>query len=172
VRHQLTILDAMVVVAAAALGTWVAAAYKAGFPLPIIARPGVPLFPLVLSVPVAVALTCGLLAVPVRTLRARACRITRQPGTALCAGAAAAFLGVVVRWLLGAWFFPYVDGSSWKYGPRIPYESASWCGLGVLATLGVLALGGRVRYVGGTNEWMRLALAGYWLVVFVIFSVL
>jgi len=56
-RHELTIFDAMVLVAAAAVGAWGATAYRAGFPLPIIARPGLPVLPLLLSVPVAAALT-------------------------------------------------------------------------------------------------------------------
>jgi hypothetical protein len=50
-RHTLTIFDAMVLVAAAAVGAWDAAAYRA-FPLPITARPGLPMLPLMPSVPV------------------------------------------------------------------------------------------------------------------------
>src|ERR1700722_18726451 len=97
-RHKLAISDAMVLVAAAALGAWGAAAYRAGFPLPIIAHPGLPVLPLLQSVPFAAALTGGFLAVPVRTLRSRIRRVFRQPGTALCVAAAAALLGVVTRW--------------------------------------------------------------------------
>jgi len=45
-RNKLTIFDAMLLVAAAAVGAWGTAAYRAGFPLPMIARPGIPVLPL------------------------------------------------------------------------------------------------------------------------------
>jgi hypothetical protein len=169
-RHKLTIFDTMILVATAALGAWGAAAYKS-FPLPIIARPGLPVFPLLLSVPVAAALTGGLLAVPARTLRERARRVFRQPGTALCVAVAAVLLGVMTRWSLRAWITPYVDGSMWIYGASILYEWAKSGGLGVVAAMVLLILAGRLRLPVGWIEWLRLVVAAYWLVMFLIFSV-
>src|SRR4051812_8378100 len=93
--RKLTIFDVMVLVAASAVGAWGVAAYRAGFPVPLMARPGLPVLPLLLSVPVAAALTRGAVAVPARTLRERTGRLSREPGTALCAAAVAASLGVV-----------------------------------------------------------------------------
>jgi hypothetical protein len=171
-RQRLTIFDLMVLVASSAVGAWGAAAYRHGIPVPIIDRPGLPVLPLLLSVPVAAALTGGFLAVPVRTLRGRIRRVFRQPGTALCAAAAAALFGVVTRWSLRAWIAPYVDGSLWIYGAQILYESARTCGLGIMAVLALLVLGGRLRRLVGWIEWMRLALAAYWLTMFLIFSVM
>jgi hypothetical protein len=171
-RHRLTIFDVMILVAASAVGAWGAAAYRAGFPLPIIARPGLPVLPLLLSVPIAAALTWGSVAVPARTLRERTRRLSREPGTALCAAAAAASLGVVARWSLRAWTTPYADGSPWIYGARILYEWASSCGLAVLAALALLILEAGFRRQVGWIEWVRLTLAAYWLAVFLIFSIL
>jgi hypothetical protein len=90
----------------------------------------------------------------------------------LCAAAAAASLGVVVRWWLRAWIRPYVDGSPWIYGARILYEWASSCGVGVLAAMALLILGGRFRRPVDWIEGLRLTLAAYWLAVFLIFSIL
>ena len=81
-RHQLTVADAMVMVAAAAIEFWGAISYKSGIPLSFVDRPGLPLFPLLVSVPVAAAFTWLFLAVPVRTLGKRARQIRLQPGTA------------------------------------------------------------------------------------------
>jgi hypothetical protein len=167
---MLTIFDVMVLVAAAAFGTWGAAAYRTGIPVPIIARPG--LFPLLLSVPVAAALTCGFVAVPARTLRERTRRLSREPGTALCAAAAVALLGVVIRWSLRAWVTPYVDGTVWIYGAQVLYQAGAWCGLAVMASMAPLILSRRFRHPVGWIECMRLALAVYWLTLFIIFSVL
>ena len=80
-----------------------------GFPLPIIARPGLPVAPLLLSIPVAMALTWATVAVPARTFRDRLQPAPFQElGTALCAAAAVASLGVVVRWSLRAWLVPFM----------------------------------------------------------------
>jgi hypothetical protein len=171
-EHKLTIFDAMVLVAAAAVGAWGAAAYRAGIPLSIVERHGIPVFSLLLSVPIAAALTWGFIVVPARTLRERSRRLSRQPGTALCAAAAAAMLGVVIRWSLRAWITPFGDAPLWVYGAQVLYHWASWCGLGVVAALALLILGGRLRRQVGWIEWVRLALAVYWLAVFVIFGVL
>jgi len=162
----------MVLVAATAVGAWGAAAYRAGFPFPIIARPGLPVLPLLLSVPVAAALTWGFVAVPVRTLRERTRRVSLQAGTALCAAATAAMLGVVARWSLRAWITPYVDGSLWVYGASVLFEWGRSAGLGVMAAMALLILGRRLRRQVGWIEWVRLALAAYWLAVFLIFGVL
>jgi hypothetical protein len=171
-RQKLTIFDAIILVAAAAVGIWGAAAYRSGFPLPIIARPDLPVFPLLLSVPVAAGLTWGFVAVPMRTLRERSRRVFRQPGTALCAVANAAMLGVVTRWSLRAWITPYVGGTLWVYGASVLYDWARSCGLGVVAALALLISGKRLRRQVGWIELVRLALAVYWLAVFVIFSAL
>jgi hypothetical protein len=164
----LALADLMILVAAAAVGAWGAAVYRAGIPIPIIARPGLPLLPLLRSVPLAAALTWALLVIPVRTLRARTRRLTRQPGSAACVGAAAATLGVVTRWSLRAWITPYADGSLFVYGARILYEWAAWCGLGVAAALALLALKGCLRTQIGWVEGLRLGLGAYWLVAFLI----
>ncbi len=169
-RDKLTTLDMMVTVAAAAVGCWGAISYRAGIPLPVVARPGVPLLPLFLSVPVGLSLTWGLLAIPARTLRERAREIARQPGTALCVAAAASSLGVIVRWSLRAWMRPYADGSFWVYGASLLLECASWCGLGVIAATVLLALSGRFWRQEGWIEWARIAVAGYWLALFLVFS--
>jgi hypothetical protein len=171
-RRKLTIFDAMVLVAAAAVGAWGAVAYRA-FPLPIGHQPSPPwLLPLLLSVPVAAALTMGFLAVPARTLRERARRVSRQPGMALCIAAAAALLGVLIRWSLRAWITPFVDGSLWIYGAWILYEWAKTCGLGVVAAMALMIAGGRLCRPVGWIEWVRSALAAYWLAVFLIFSIM
>ncbi len=167
VRREMTILDLMILIAAVAAGSWGATAYRAGIPLPFIARPGYPM-PFFLSVPLAAALTWGFLVVPVRTLRARTRRMTRHPGTALCTAAAAASLGVLARWSLRVWITPYMDGSPFLYGAKILYDWASWCGLGVVAALALLALGGRLRRPTGWIEAVRLTLGAYWLAVFLI----
>jgi hypothetical protein len=109
-RQKLTIFDAMMLVAAVAVGVWGAAAYRA-FPLPFLPQPLAWLPSLLMSVPVAAALTGGLLMAPVRTLRERIRRVFRRPGTALCLAAATALLGVMIRWSLRAWMVPFVDGS-------------------------------------------------------------
>ncbi len=171
-RHKLIIFDAMVLVAAATFGAWGAATYRAGFPLPIIARPGLPVLPLLLSVPLAAAMTWAFIAVPVRTLRERAGRVSRNAGTALCAAAATAMLSVVTRWLLRAWITPYVDGSLSVYGASVLYEWARSCGIGVAAAAALLIMGTRLRRTAGWIEWMRLALATYWLAMFLILSAL
>jgi len=79
-------------------------------------------------------------------------------------------LGVVTRWSLRAWITPYVDGSLWIYGASVLYGWAHWCGLGVVSAMALLILGRRLRRQVGWIEWVRLALAGYWLAVFLIFS--
>lgn len=170
-RRKLTIFDAMILVAAAAVGVWGAAAYRA-FPLPVVSPPPAWLPPLLMSVPITAALTVGFLVIPMRTLRERTRRVSRQPGTALCLTAAAALLGVLVRWTLRAWMVPFADGSLWIYGAEVLIESAKWCGLGVGAALPLLFLGGRLRRQVRGIEWVRLALAAYWLTVFLIFSAL
>jgi hypothetical protein len=169
-RHKLTIFDAMVLVAATAIGNWGAVVYRV-FPLPIV-QSGSWLLPLLWSIPVVAALTVGFLLVPVRTLRGRVRRVFRQPGTALCAAAVTTLLAVLVRWGLRAWFKPYLDGSLWIYVGQIIYEWARTCGLGIMAAIALLILGGRLRRQLGWIEWMRLALGAYWLAVFLIFSVL
>jgi hypothetical protein len=169
-RRRLTIFDAMILIAAAAVGFWGAAAYRA-FPLPFLPQPPSWLPLLLMSVPVAAALTGGFLAVPVRTLRERTRRAYRQPGTALCLVASAALLGVLARWSLRAWMVPFVDGSLWIYGACVLADWAKWCGLGVVAALPLLFLGGRLRRQAGWIEWVRLALGAYWLTVFLIFCV-
>jgi hypothetical protein len=171
-RDKPTIFDVMVLVAASALGAWGASAYRAGIPLSLIDRPGLPVFPLLLSVPVAAALTWGTIVVPVRSLRERVRRLSRQPGTVLCVGAAVVSLGVVARWSLRAWITPFVDGSPWVYGARILYESASWCGLGALAAFAPLILEGKFRRRVGWIDWVRFTLTAYWLAMFAIFSIL
>jgi len=128
--------------------------------------------PLLLSIPVAVALTWGTAAVPARTFRDRLRRLSQELGTALCAAAAAASLGVVVRWSLRAWILPYADGSPWTYGARVLFEWGAWCGMVVLVALVLLTLEGRSRRPIGWLEWARLALATYWVAAFLIFSVL
>jgi hypothetical protein len=169
--QKLTIFDAMMLVAAVAVGVWGAAAYRA-FPLPFLPQPPAWLPSLLMSVPVAAALTGGLLVVPVRTLRVRTRRVFRKPGTALCLAATAALLGVSIRWSLRAWMVPFVDGSLWIYGAWVLLEWARWCGLGVMAAMPLLLLGERLRCRVGWIEWVRLALACYWLTVFFIFSAL
>jgi hypothetical protein len=81
-------------------------------------------------------------------------------------------LGVVTRWSLRAWITPYVDGSLWVYGASVVYEWARSCGLGVVVALALLILGTRLRRQVGWIECVRLALAIYWLAVFLIFSAL
>jgi hypothetical protein len=49
-------------------------------------------------------------------------------------------------------------------------EWAKWCGLGVVAAMPLLLLGGRLRCRLDWIEGVRLALASYWLIVFLIFS--
>src|SRR5262245_19144022 len=169
-RRKLTIFDAMILVAAA-IGVWGAAAYKGGIPLSILSRPGIPVFPLLLSVPVAAAMTWGFVAVPLRTLRERARRLSRQPGTVLCVSVAAASLGVVIRWSLRAWITPFADGSLWIYGAQMIHQWATSCGHGVLAGMALLMMSRRLRPRVDWIECVRLALAAYWLVMFLIFSV-
>ncbi len=169
-RQKLTILDAMVLVAAAAFCTWGAAAYRAGFPLPIIERPGLPVPSLLLSVPCSAALTWAFIAVPVRTVRVRAGRVSRHAGTALCAAATTAMVSVVTRWLLLAWITPHDDGSLFVYGASVLFEWARSCGIGVAAAATLLIMGRRLRLTVGWVEWVRLALAAYWLAMFLIFS--
>ena len=170
-RNKLTIADIMVLVAAAAVGSWGAVVYRV-FPLPMIPQPGSWLISLLSSIPVAAALTVGFLLVPVRTLRGRVRRVFRQPGTALCAAAVTVLLAVLVRWVFRASFKPYVDGSLWIYVAQIIGEWARTCGLGIMAATALLVLGGRLRLQLGWIEWVRLALAAYWVVLFLIFSVL
>jgi hypothetical protein len=74
------------------------------------------------------------------------------------------------RWLLRAWFRPYRGGSAFVYGARFLFDSASWCGLGIVAALALLALGGRLRYHGGWVEALRWGLALYWVMMFLIFT--
>jgi hypothetical protein len=169
-RHKLTIFDAMVLVAAVAVGNWGAVVYRV-FPLPIV-QSGSWLLPLLWSIPVVAALTVGFLLVPVRTLRGRVRRVFRQPGAVLCAAAVTVLLAVLVRWGLRAWFKLYLDGSLWIYVAQIIYEWARTCGLGIMAAAALLVFGGRFRPQFGWIEWARLALAAYWLVLFLIFSVL
>ena len=109
---------------------------------------------------------------PARTLRERARRVSRQPGMALCIAAAAALLGVLIRWSLRAWITPFVDGSLWIYGAWILYEWAKTCGLGVVAAMALMIVGGRLCRPVGWIEWVRSALAAYWLAVFLIFSIM
>jgi hypothetical protein len=165
-----TLSDLMILVAAAALGAWGAAPYRAGIPIPITAHPELPLLPVWLSVPPTAALTWALIVVPIRTFRARFRHGIDEPGTVLCVGAAAGTLGVLSRWLLRVWFRPFRDGSAFIYGAYLLYDTASWCGLGIVAALALLALGGQLRCRGGWVEALRWGLALYWVTMFLIFT--
>ena len=168
--RSLTLSDLMILVAASALGAWGAAPYRAGIPIPITAHPELPLLPLWLSIPPGAALTWTLIVVPIRTFRDRIRHGIDEPGTVLCIGAAAGTLGVLSRWLLRAWFRPYRDGSAFIYGAKLVFDWASWCGLGIVATLALLALGGRLRCHGGWVEALRWGVALYWVMMFLIFT--
>jgi hypothetical protein len=172
VKHKLTILDSMVIVAAAAVGCWAAAAYRA-WPLPLVAgmeRLWIPVIPLILSGPIVTGLTWALLAVPLRTLRERTRDLFGLAGAALCAAAAVSSLAVLIHCLLRVCLTPFVDGSAWIYGALLLYDLVKWGGLGVVAVGGVLALGGRFHQPRDAVEWVRLGLAGYWVALFVVFS--
>ena len=67
---------------------------------------------------------------------------------------------------------PFVDGSAWIYGAWVLLDSARWCGLAVVAVAPLLLLSGRPRRRQGWIEWMRLSLAAYWFIVFLVFSTL
>ena len=56
------------------------------------------------------------------------------------------------------------------YGARVLFDWASWCGLAVVSAVALLALERPVHRERGWIEWMRLALAGYWLARFLTFS--
>jgi hypothetical protein len=172
-QNKLTIFDAMLLIAAVGIGTWGAAAYKS-FPFPPVSNPDSWMIPLLCrSIPVTAALTVGFLAVPIRTLRGRVRRAFRQePGTAMCAAATAVLLVVVIRWAYRAYVAPHNYPPMWILGEWIFYEWANMCGLGIIVTMALLTLGGKTRCQFGWIEWMRLALAAYWLVLFLIFSVL
>ena len=66
--------------------------------------------------------------------------------------AVAALLGVVIRWSLRAWITPYVDGSLWIYGAQILFEWARTCGLGIMAAMALMFMGGRLRRQVGCVE--------------------
>ncbi len=67
----------------------------------------------------------------------------------------------------------HVDGSLWIYGACVLLEWARWCGPWVVAAMPLLLLlDGRLRCRTCWIEGVRLALAGYWLTVFLILSAL
>ena len=105
-RHKLTIFDLMFLIGAAAFGAWCLAPYHRALSGPM------------LSVPVAAALTLGLIGVPTRTVHERLRQISRHPGTALCAGSAAVMLAVVIRLSIRAWFTSHVPDSC-EHPPRL-----------------------------------------------------
>jgi hypothetical protein len=118
ILSELTIFDATILVAVTAVGVWGAVTYSDvghGFIADLLAgdefiellAAGRDL--LLMTVPIAAALTAGFLVVPVRTVRERTRRVSRRPGTALCLTAAAALLGLMVRWSLCAGTGPLAD---------------------------------------------------------------
>ena len=107
---------------------------------------------------------------PAGTLRGRARRVFRQPGTALCA--AAALLGVVIRWSLRVWITPYVDGSLWIYGAQGVYDWPGRAAKESWRPWPCWSWARRFRWQAGWVEWVRLTLAAYWISMFAIFSVL
>jgi hypothetical protein len=171
---RLTILDAMVMVAAAAIGCWAGSTlaqlsswfnfFSVGHAMPLLLRV------VLTSFPFAVAMTIGLLVVPFKTLRERTRRPTRQPGTAISAAAVVVFFGMLIRWLL------FASTDTFSYNPPFPYSAlalidcARWCGLGVISAATLIALTGRFRTRGGWIERIRLALGGYWIVAFLVVS--
>lgn len=171
-EDQITLLDVLVLIGVAAVGSWAAAPYRDGIPIPIIARPGFPVLPIFLSVPMAAALTVGSLAVPLGTFRARAHRFPRYPGTALCAAAAFGSLVILIRWSIRAWINPYADGSLFVYGAAIFRDWGSWCGVAVGAVLVLLVLSGQIRRQVGWAEWVRLDLGIYWLAMLFVFGLM
>jgi hypothetical protein len=163
----------MVLVAAAAAGVWGAVPFRGGIPIPIVARPELPfLLPLVLSIPPAAALTWAFIVIPIRTLQERVRRLIEQPGTALCIGVAGATLGVMTRWSLRLWLRPFRDGSPFIYSARLLYDSASWNALGIAAILPLLVLSGRFQRPTEWAEGVRLALVVYWVITFLLLSIL
>ena len=115
------------------------------------------------SFPIALAMTCGLVAVPVQTLRDRTRRPIRQPGTAVCLAAAVAFCGVFIHALLYALINPRGANRYYPYTAVALFDCVKWCGLGVLCVAAVLVLTGRCRAGSGAFERIRLALGGYWI---------
>lgn len=161
-----TLADLMVLVAATAVGAWCTLLFREEIPMSLIARPGIPLHALFLSIPIAAALTWASLVIPVRGLRTRARRPIRQPDMAASLGAAAVMLGVAVRWTLRAW--PYVHASAFTHGTLILYDWGTSCGLGVTTALSVQVACRRLRPRPDGFEGLRWLLAGYWVTLFLI----
>jgi hypothetical protein len=162
----LTLADLMILVAAVALGLLGMRSFWNGVPVGYMALyEFFPFYGLMMLTPLASTLTLALIAIPLSTFRSRLRRLTRFPGMIACLGVMAAMSLIAVRWVIRSFTAPFADGTPWTYYGQFTYHSLVWCGLGAVAALVPAVIGDCRRFRPDPADWLRLAIAIYWVLM-------
>ena len=168
-RRQLTLVDIMILVAAIGLGFDGSRWFVAGIPFPYIPpHYDFCLFQaLMMATPVASTLTLALIVVPVRHFRSRLRRLPLFPGMTACGLAALVLLLIAIHWAILWYEFRIGGATAWTYYGLFTFDCLRFCGIGVVAAL-IVVLAGYRRFRRDPIDWLRLAMAVYWVAIFLV----